>query len=527
MKNKSTYIIGSRGSELALWQANFILNELKKIGVKAEIKIIKTQGDKIQNLSFDKMEGKGFFTKELEDALLKKEIDIAVHSHKDLPTENPNGLMIAAVSYRENPAEIILVRKDSVDEKMKFSIKKNGTIGTSSARRKSQLLSFRNDFKIEDLRGNVPTRIQKLRDKKYDAIMLAFAGVERLKIDLKEFHLEVLNPDEFIPAPAQGVLAIQTREKDIELIKTLQKLNHADVKSTIDIERKILNLFDGGCQLPLGAYCTKQENEDGEEIFQVHVSLANSSSEIPKYFYFERKNAEGSAEKIVEKIKKSKASKIFISRDERKNDVFVNCLKSHKYKVFSKTLIDTKIIKIRPFPKTEWIFFSSKNGVKYFFEQNPQLLPNVKFGCIGKATSAELRAQGKKADFIGYSTDSKLTGKQFASRIGSKKVLFPQAKGSLRTIQQQFTYKEQIIDLPVYETIKQNEELIPDVDILVFTSPSNVEAFLEKNKIKENQKIVAMGDATANALREKGFKANAMPPSFDDIGLLKAVFSIS
>src|SRR3954470_21488898 len=133
-------IIGSRGSDLALWQANFVLRKLQKLGLTAEIKVITTQGDAIQNLSFDKLEGKGFFTKELEEALLKKEIDLAVHSHKDLPTENPEGLIIAGVSKRKNPSELLLIKKESVDDSQKFSLKKGATVGTSSARRKSQLL---------------------------------------------------------------------------------------------------------------------------------------------------------------------------------------------------------------------------------------------------------------------------------------------------------------------------------------------------------------------------------------------------
>ena len=238
-------MIGSRGSELALWQANHVLALLKELGVDAEIKIIKTQGDKIQDLPLDKLEGKGFFTKEIEEALLKKEIDLAVHSHKDLPTVSPEGLTIAAVSEREDPSELILIRKEAVDGKMKFSFKKNAVVGTSSARRKSQLRAFRHDVRIEDLRGNVPTRVQKLRDGKYDAIMLAAAGVERLELDLSDLHVEKISPKEFVPAPAQGVLALQIREEDKELFELLQQVNDADVAESISIERKILNLFDG------------------------------------------------------------------------------------------------------------------------------------------------------------------------------------------------------------------------------------------------------------------------------------------
>ncbi len=253
-------IIGSRGSDLALWQAHFVESELKALGHEVEIKIIKTQGDRIQNLSFDKLEGKGFFTKELEEKFLAKEIDLAVHSHKDLPTEYPAGLVIAAVSEREDPSDLLLIRKEKVDDNKKFDLSDKAIVGTSSARRKSQLLHYRSDIQIEDLRGNVPTRINKLRDGQYDAIMLAAAGVERLKLDLSDLHTVKLDPKEFIPAPAQGVLGLQIRETDVELQSVLNHLNNKTVAKRIQVERRILNLFEGGCQMPLGAFC---EEENG------------------------------------------------------------------------------------------------------------------------------------------------------------------------------------------------------------------------------------------------------------------------
>lgn len=521
----SEIIIGSRGSELALWQANFVMQKLRDIGCEVQLKIIKTQGDAIQTLSFDKMEGKGFFTKEIEDALLKKEIDLAVHSHKDLPTESPKGLTIAAVSYREDPSELLLISKYAVDEKQKFSLKKNAIVGTSSARRKSQLLAIRPDVKIEDLRGNVPTRIQKLKDKKHDAIMLAAAGVERLELDLTGIHVEKLNPKEFIPAPAQGVLALQVREEDKELIKKLSDINDVEVQQTIAIERKVLNLFDGGCQLPLGVYCETEENEEEELIYKAWVSKAQKWNDLPKYFYFETKHPDKFADKMVEKINSQKSASVFITRDSRDNDFFSRILKSHGYNVSSRSLIKTNRIPLRPLPKCEWVFFSSKNAVKHFFAQKPET-GDVKYGVISKSTGEELRRFGKKPDFIGYSTDTRLTGKQFSAVVGSKTVLFPIARGSMKTVQQQLPKQGQAVDVFVYETIKNNQEPVEYADILVFTSPSNVEAFFEKNKISKEQKVVAMGGATENALQKFGIKTNTMPASFDDMGLLQAVFSV-
>jgi hydroxymethylbilane synthase len=251
--------IGSRGSDLALWQANHVKNQLEALGCTVTITIITTQGDAIQDLSFDKLEGKGFFTKEIEQALLDNTIDLAVHSHKDLETNQPAGLQIACVSERENPADILLIAKHAVDPSQKWKVKEMAVVGTSSARRKSQVIAFRNDVEIKDLRGNVPTRIQKLRDGHYDAILLAKAGVDRLKIDLSEFEEVVLDPTEFVPAPAQGVLALQIREADTTLFEVLQKMNHPEVQKRIAVERKVLNLMQGGCQLPLGVYCNEEE----------------------------------------------------------------------------------------------------------------------------------------------------------------------------------------------------------------------------------------------------------------------------
>src|ERR1019366_4978547 len=319
-------IIGSRGSDLALWQANHILRKIQKLGLTAEIKIIVTQGDAIQNLSLDKLEGKGFFTKEIEEALLKKEIDLAVHSQKDLPTSSPEGLKIAAVSEREDAADMMIVRKDCVDVSLKLAFKKNAIVGTSSPRRKSQLLAFRNDISIEDLRGNVPTRIQKLRDKKYDAIMLAAAGVERLKIDLSEFKVLRLDPKEFIPAPAQGVLGLQIREDDHQLFEYINKLNSEKVEETIGIERKVLNLFDGGCQLPLGVYCIKEDNK-----FKVWTSKSDAWNSMPKRIYRESYSENGFAEKIVNDLNAIQPTSVLITRDLKENSFFKNILEGNGY----------------------------------------------------------------------------------------------------------------------------------------------------------------------------------------------------
>lgn len=290
--------IGTRGSDLALWQANFVQSELQKLGCEVEITIIKTQGDKIQHLSFDKLEGKGFFTKEIEEQLLNESVDLAVHSHKDLETNQPEGLEIVAVSDREDPADILLIQKNAVDASKNLGLKDGAIVGTSSARRKALLNAFRPDVEIKDLRGNVPTRIDKLRNGDYDAIVLANAGVSRLELDLSDFHVERLAPKEFVPAPAQGVLGLQIRANDERVRKIVSQMNNQDVKDLINIERGVLNKLNGGCQLPLGVYA---EKNDGE--FQVWTALGQEDGTMMR-FQSSFDSVEGAADSIIEALKK-------------------------------------------------------------------------------------------------------------------------------------------------------------------------------------------------------------------------------
>ena len=289
--------IGTRGSDLALWQAHFVRRQLEEVGCEVSIQIIVTQGDRIQDLSFDKLEGKGFFTKEIEQALLNGEVDLAVHSHKDLETTQPSGLHIAAVSYREDASELLLMRREAFDASQAWNLKANAVIGTSSARRKAQIIAQRPDLAIKELRGNVPTRIDKLRQGQYDAILLARAGVLRLELDLSDLETIVLDPTSFIPAPAQGVLGLQTRVDDVVTTEILQKLHHSDVATRIGLERSVLRQMDGGCQLPLGVYCVDD---------QVYVSYSPSSAEAAenKVYSYVVGQETALAQEIVQELKK-------------------------------------------------------------------------------------------------------------------------------------------------------------------------------------------------------------------------------
>ncbi len=249
---------------------------LLDIGTKAELHIIKTQGDRVQDLPLQKLEGKGFFTKEIEDALLNKVIDLAVHSLKDLPTEQDPNLALAGVSYREDPSDLLIINKNAYAPEEVMKLKKESKVGTSSIRRKTQLKYFRKDLITFDIRGNVPTRIDKLRKGNFDAILLASAGIKRLALDLSEFEVYAFNPKEFIPAPAQGVIAYQVRREDVEVRRIIKNIHQTEVSSCTNVERTLLKLIDGGCHTPLGAFCEK----DGDGNFHAYACYAKTNEQL-------------------------------------------------------------------------------------------------------------------------------------------------------------------------------------------------------------------------------------------------------
>ncbi len=268
--------IGTRGSDLALWQAHTVQSLLQQQGISTEITIIKTRGDRIDDVPFSKLEGKGFFTKELEDAQLEGRVDFAVHSLKDLTTDQPAGLTLTAMIGREDPREALLIRPGCVDEAARergevLPVKQGAKLGTSAARRQAQVKLIRPDIEILDLRGNVPTRVSKLREGRYDAILLARAGVVRLELDLSDLVVLPLAVEAFVPAPAQGMLGIQCRE-ETELVQALQSLHCPDDGACVAAERMLLNRLDGGCQLPFGVNVCA-----ADEIFRLELLLADDA----------------------------------------------------------------------------------------------------------------------------------------------------------------------------------------------------------------------------------------------------------
>ena len=256
-------IIGTRGSKLAIWQAEWVKSELLKLNpnLTVELNKIKTTGDKILDVPLAKVGGKGLFVKEIEEALLRGEADLAVHSMKDVPTDFPNGLHLAVICKREDPRDAFIAPIQNSKFKIQNfkSLPKGATVGTSSLRRSCQLLSIRPDLKIEQLRGNLDTRLRKLDEGQFDAIILAAAGVKRL--GWANRITEIIEPEISLPAIGQGAIGIECRTDDEFINKLIFPLNHPETSVCVRAERACLKKLEGGCQVPIAAHARLISNQ--------------------------------------------------------------------------------------------------------------------------------------------------------------------------------------------------------------------------------------------------------------------------
>lgn len=305
---KKLFKIGTRASKLALWQANWVQSQLNKFFPEAETQIVKitTTGDKILDRPLALVGGKGLFVKEIEKALLEKEIDIAVHSMKDMPGTLPKGLIIGAVPERENPYDVIVSRQNIKLSDLPLKAK----IGTSSLRRASQLQHFRPDLDISSIRGNLETRIKKLNAGEFDAIILAAAGIKRL--GMEDLITEYLNETTMTPAVGQGALCIETRENDPDIEPVIAKLNHEETATCVAGERAFLNRLEGSCHIPVGCFAKIIDNSimltgivasiDGTKIIK-HTLNSGADTVVEKGIELADTLLEKGAKEILENLK--------------------------------------------------------------------------------------------------------------------------------------------------------------------------------------------------------------------------------
>ncbi len=280
--------IATRKSQLALWQARWTQARLKNLGHNSELVLVETQGDKDKR-DFSQIEGQGFFTKAVQDKLLIGEADLAVHSFKDLPSAPHPDLEIGAMSERADPRDVLLINKEGFERRAPLPLKEKVSVGTSAVRRQKQLLQLQPDLEVSQLRGNVPTRVEKLQNNYYDAIVLAAAGVKRLDLDISNFHVHYVEPSIIVPAPAQGVLALECRRGAYELASILTDIHDVNAHKCVAAERGLMAMLQGGCQLALGAYAVLKNSQieltawyEGQK-----VTVQNPSSEGAAMLAFE------------------------------------------------------------------------------------------------------------------------------------------------------------------------------------------------------------------------------------------------
>ncbi len=249
--------IGTRGSILARWQADFVRKQiLQATGIDAEIVIVKTTGDKLTHASFAEIGGQGVFIKELEDALLREEVDLAVHSVKDVPTDVSSRLCFPVICRRNDVRDCLIAAKPG---QTLATLRQGARLGTSSLRRAAQMRHARPDLDVRELRGNVDTRLRKVESGEYDAILLAKAGLDRLGLNAR--IAEILEPDVLMPAVGQGAIGVQARLKDEEMNEAISSLDDFETRQSIVAERSLLSALQGGCQVPLGAWARFERNE--------------------------------------------------------------------------------------------------------------------------------------------------------------------------------------------------------------------------------------------------------------------------
>lgn len=503
-------IIGTRGSDLALWQAHHVRDLIDAAGGTCEIKVLSTQGDREQVQAFEKLEGKGFFTKEIEEALLAGEIDVAVHSHKDLETRQPKGLLIAAVPTRASERDVLLIRRSKHAVAPWLPLGQGATVGTSSVRRRDQLLLLRPDLNIQALRGNVPTRIDKLRAGHYDAIVLAEAGVSRLELDLSDLHCHSLDPRCFVPAPAQGALALQMRSDDPRT-SFIAGLADAEAGPHVESERTVLRALEGGCQLPFGAQWDTASQ-------RLRCFLQTEKGPLRAFAL----TSTQAMEALKTASSRQKLS-VLITRTPRNEGPLKRLAPAQGLSLTEFPLIQAEAIRHPAIPagasNASWAWIGSPGAAR---AAESWLLdhPSIRIATPGHGTAEALpQSLQKRLDFIGSGHPLDAWQAFAAQRSETEGVAIPHSDRSLTR------WESKEIPGELYAWAHYTPISVPasppDADIVCFTSPSNVEAWSHTPPTR----IVALGPSTSAALEQRKWP-HTVAQSPDDFGILEAILTL-
>lgn len=545
---KTIVRIGTRGSKLALYQAYRVKDELQQYfpDITFTIDIIKTKGDKILDVALSKIGDKGLFTKEIEEALFNHEIDMAVHSLKDLPTRFPDGAKLGAVLKRGEVRDALI----STNGRKIENLTSDDIIATSSLRRKAQLLRINKDFKIVEIRGNVNTRIRKMEDGYCTVMVMSAAGLERL--EMNEYISEYLEPEIMIPACSQGAIAVEIRENDTFMEGIVSMINDPSSLIATDAERAFLRTLEGGCQIPVGSYSKIVGDQfkitgfissiDGREFIRDSVE-----GDVSKAVYLSIKLAKNlydrGGEEILKAIREENLQnpqaelllkdKVIIStRATESGDTLPDLLKAQGANVLSLPMIETipskldeKMIQaLSDLVIYDWIFFTSKNGVANFFKHlidvkgNTELPKSIKIAVIGYKTALELDYYGYAPNLISEGNTSEDFLNQFYEVYKPKNLKILLSLGNLadNILSNRLSVQNKVYRINVYDIIKP-EQADPEIidlikndlyDLIIFTSPStfcHFCSFYDMGHIGK-LKMASIGSTTTKAINEAGFE---------------------
>lgn len=443
------------------------------------------------------MEGKGFFTKEIEEALLAGEIDLAVHSYKDLSSESPQGLTIAGISERAHPADVLIIREEKFTPNEWPAIPQGATVGTSSVRRQSQMRWLRPDVEIAPVRGNVPTRLQKLRDGKFDALIMARAGIDRIKVNTQGLILHTFDPHQFIPAPAQGVLAYQVRENDAATLQAVTAIRSSMAAKVNAVERNALRLLEGGCQVPLGIFA---EEEGGQ--MRVWCSYAASGGSAPYRQYHAAHNPAALPALIQKSLREPLDNRVFITRYQDDNSPFTKTLTARGCTVIGESLLDITYLVPAQWPDGATIFFTSSHGVKAVARLNIDM-ERYRLFALGAGTAATMRHHGWTVE--AHANGDAAEAAKMISKSAKAPILFPVGTHSKRKVQAMLPTTVAMEDVVVYDN-RPKPTSLPDCDVIAFTSSLNVKAFLARPPKNRPKAMVAIGASTAETLLQAGIE---------------------
>ena len=508
----SKLVIGTRSSNLALTQTKYVIKKLKEINptINFVIKKIKTKGDILLDKDLNNIIDKGFFVSEIQNELINKTIDFAVHSLKDLPTESDDKLISFTVTKRENPMDVLVLNKNS----KKKNIHDLKVLGTSSVRRKKQLESISSKISIKSIRGNVETRIHKLDKGEYDGIILAAAGLNRL--GLKNRISSSFNLSEITPSAGQGALAVECRTNDSKTISILKKIQNKETEICVIEERKFLNTVGGGCSSPDAVLCTFKDKN-------IEITGKVFHKETQRYIEKKIVDIREKHKDIGIKLAKSLLGKIY--KNELNKIILTNEGDVSGFKKLEENNLTTyhfPMIEIKPLKfkinnkfKYDFIIFTSKNGVKNFIGKT-KIENKTRFICLGEKTELALKRSGFKSFYTAKKNYSESMVNELKENkfLNNSKVLLIQgeiAKNDLLINLNKFCKAERI---NVYQTLAKKElnqdlkKLLNTPTLTVFSSPSSFDSFLKLYN-PNNTKIISIGDTTSEHIHKKGYHCAA------------------